>query len=57
MSLAIIVLIVLALLIIIALGILYKTRGRLKEMDGFRKINEAGRDDDEDEDVIDSFGD
>ena len=57
MNAAAIVIIILALLIIVALVILYKTRGRLKEMDGFRKINEPGKDTDEDEDVIDSFGD
>jgi hypothetical protein len=49
-----IVIIVLAVLIIVALVILYKTRKRLKEMDGFRKIQEPGKD--HDEDVIDSFG-
>lgn len=54
MSLSSIVIVVLALLIIVALGILYKTRKRLKEMDGFKAIKEPGKDDDED--VIDSFG-
>lgn len=49
-----IVIIVLAVLIIVALVILYKTRKRLKEMDGFRKIQEPGKD--HDDDVIDSFG-
>ena len=56
MSLINIVILVLALLIIVALIILYKTRKRLKEMDGFRAIKEPGKDNDEDEDVIDSFG-
>ena len=55
MSLANIILIVLAILIIIALVILYKTRSRLKEMDGFRTIKEPGMD--EDDGVIDTFGD
>ena len=55
MDLSNIVIIVLALLIIVILVILYKTRKRLKEMDGFRKINEPGKDNDDD--VIDSFGD
>ena len=50
-----VVIIVLALLIIVALVILYKTRKRLKEMDGFRKVQEPGED--YDEGVIDSFGD
>lgn len=54
MNLSSIVIVVLALLIIVALVILYKTRKRLKEMDGFRKIQEPGKD--TDEDVIDSFG-
>ena len=54
MNLSSIVLIVLAFLIIFALFILYKTRKRLKEMDGFRKIQEPGKD--HDDDVIDSFG-
>ena len=49
-----IIIVVLALLIIVALVILYKTRKRLKEMDVFRSIKEAGED--HDEDVIDSFG-
>ena len=49
-----IVIAVLALLIIVALVILYKTRKRLKEMDGFQSIKEPGED--HDEDVIDSFG-
>lgn len=55
MNLPNIILIVLALLIIVALFILYKTRKRLKEMDGFRSIKEPG--DDFDDGVIDSFGD
>ncbi len=55
MKLSIIVVIVLALLIVVALFFLYKTRTRLKEMDGFRTIKEDGED--YDEDVIDSFGD
>jgi hypothetical protein len=55
MNLSNIILIILALLIIVALFILYKTRKRLKEMDGFRTIKEAG--DDYDDGVIDSFGD
>ena len=49
-----IILIILAVLIIIALFILYKTRKRLKEMDGFRAIKEPG--DNYDDGVIDSFG-
>ena len=52
MSLSSIILIVLAFLIIVALFILYKTRKRLKEMDGFKTIKEAG--DDSDDDVIDA---
>ena len=54
MSLSTIIIIILAFLIIVALFILYKTRKRLKEMDGFKAIKEPGKDDDED--VIDSFG-
>lgn len=54
MSLSSIILIVLAFLITIALFILYKTRKRLKEMDGFQTIKEAG--DNSDDGVIDSFG-
>lgn len=54
MNISSIIIIVLAVLIILALAILYKTRKRLKEMDGFRKIKEAGEKDDEG--VIDSFG-
>ena len=54
MNLFNIVLIILAFLIMIASFILYKTRKRLKEMDGFRKIQEPGKD--HDDDVIDSFG-
>ena len=45
----------LAFLIIVALFILYITRKRLKEMDGFRSIKEPG--DNYDDGVIDSFGD
>lgn len=55
MNLSSTVLIVLAFLIIVALFILYKTRKRLKEMDGFRSIKEPG--DNYDDGVIDSFGD
>lgn len=54
MDLSNIVILVLALLIFISLIILDKTRKRLKEMDGFRKIQEPGKD--HDDDVIDSFG-
>jgi len=54
MSLSNTILIVLALLIIVGLFILYKTRKRLKEMDGFRAIKEPG--DNSDDGVIDSFG-
>ena len=54
MSLSTIILIILAFLIIVALFILYKTRKRLKEIDGFRTIKEPG--DNSDDDVIDSFG-
>ena len=54
MNLSSIILIVLAFLILAAMVILYKTRNRLKEMDGFRTINEPG--DQYDEGVIDSFG-
>lgn len=54
MNLSSIILILLAFLIIIALFILYKTRKRLKEMDGFRTIKEPG--DHCDDGVIDSFG-
>lgn len=53
MSMSTIVIIVLAVLIIIAAGILYKTRKRLKEIDGFKSIQEPGK---EDDGVIDSFG-
>ena len=53
MSLSSIFLIILAFLIIIAFFILYKTRKRLKEIDGFRTIKEPG---DNSDDVIDSFG-
>ena len=44
----------LALFIIVSLIILFKTQGRLKEIDGFRGIREAG--DHYDDGVIDSFG-
>ncbi len=54
MNLSSIIIIVLAVLIIVVLVILYKTRKRLEEIDGFRKIEEPGKD--HDEDVIDSFG-
>ncbi len=54
MDLASIVIIILAFLIIVALFILYKTRKRLKEMEGFRAIKEPGNN--YDESVIDSFG-
>ena len=49
-----IVIIVLAILIIAALVSLYKTRKRLKEMEGFRAIQKPGEK--YDESVIDSFG-
>ena len=54
MNLFNIVLIILAFLIMIASFILYKTRKRLREMDGFRAIKEPG--DNYDDGVIDSFG-
>ena len=54
MSLSSIILIILAFLIFVAFFILYKTRKRLKEIDGFRTIKEPG--DNSDDDVIDSFG-
>ena len=54
MDLSSFILIILAFLIIVALFVLYKTRKRLKEMDGFRTIKEPG--DNCDDDVIDSFG-
>ena len=54
MDLSSFILIILAFLIIVALFVLYKTRKRLKEMDGFRTIKEPG--DNSDDDVIDSFG-
>ena len=53
MNLFNIVLIILAFLIMIASFILYKTRKRLKEMDGFRAIKEPG---DPYDGIIDSFG-
>ena len=54
MSISSIVIIVLTVVIIAALGILFKTRQRLKEMEGFRAIKKPGEDDAEG--VIDSFG-
>lgn len=54
MSISSIVIIALTVIIIVALGILYKTRKRLKEIDGFKAIKEPGKDDDEG--VIGSFG-
>ena len=54
MSISSIVIIVLVVIIIVALSILYKTRKRLKEMDGFQAIKKPGNDDDEN--VIGSFG-
>ncbi len=54
MNLSNIIIFVLAVLIIVILILLYKTRKRLKEMDGFRSIKEPGKD--PDDDVIDSFG-
>ena len=54
MNFSSIILIILAVLIIIASFILYKTRKRLREMDGFRAIKEPG--DNYDDGVIDSFG-
>ena len=56
MSISSIVIIVLAVIIIAAIGILYATRKRLKEIDGFQSIKKPGKDDD-DEGVIGSFGD
>ena len=53
MDLSSIVILVLALLVIISMIILYKTRKRLKEIDGFRAIKEPG---DPYDGVIDSFG-
>ena len=53
MSISSIVIIVLAVLLIVALAILYITRKRLKEMEGFRSINEPGK---EDEGLIGFFG-
>lgn len=54
MSISSIVIIVLTVIIIVALGILYNTRKRLKEMEGFQSIKEPGKNDDEG--VIGSFG-
>ena len=48
-----IVIIVLAALIVAASGILYLTRKKLKEIDGFKSIQEPGK---EDDGVIGSFG-
>lgn len=48
------ILIILALLIAAALLVLRKTRRRLEEMDGLGKVIENGED--EDEDLIGSFG-
>ena len=53
MSISSIVIIVLAVVIIVALAILYKTRNRLKEIEGFQSINKPGKDDDG---VIGFFG-
>ena len=53
MDLSNIIIFVLANLIIVSLIILDKTRKRLKEMDGFHAIKEAGEHYDG---VIDSFG-
>ena len=53
MSLSTIIIIILAFLIIVALFILYKTRKRLKEIDGFQSVDEPGKDDDG---VIGTFG-
>ena len=53
MSISSIVIIVLALLIIAASVILYKTRQRLKEIDGFQSVDEPGK---EDDGVIGTFG-
>ena len=55
MSISSIVIIVLTVIIIVALCILFHTRKRLKEMEGFQSIKEPGEDDDEG--VIGSFGD
>ena len=53
MSISNIVIIVLAALIVVALCILYKTRKRLQEIDGFKAVKEPGE---EDDGVIGSFG-
>lgn len=53
MKISSIVIIVLAVLIIIASVILYKTRKRLKEIDGFQSVDEPGEDN---EGVIGTFG-
>ena len=53
MSILSIVIIVLSVLLIVALALLYKTRKRLKEMDGFQSIREPGKDD---EGLIGYFG-
>lgn len=55
MDLLSVVILILACLILISFILLYKTRTRLKEMDGFRAIKEPG--DHLEDDVIDSFGD
>ena len=54
MSISTIVIIVLTVIVIAALGILFHTRKRLKEMEGFHSIKEPGKD--EDEGVIGSYG-
>ena len=55
MSISGIVIIVLALLLVGARAVLYKTRSRLKEMEGFQAIRQPGKDNDDG--VIGSFGD
>ncbi len=57
MSISGIVIIVLALLLVGALAVLYKTRTRLKEMEGFQAIKQPQKDSDDDDGVIGSFGD
>ena len=54
MSVFNVIIFVLAGLLIVALVILYNTRKRLKEMEGFQAIKEPGEDDDGG--VIGSFG-
>ena len=56
MSISGIVIFVLALLLVGALVALYKTRSRLKEMEGFQAIKQPGSDINDDG-VIGSFGD